>query len=364
MPSKFQHLALTAIALAASAAASAQTTPASTTSVTVYGVADAFVQFADGDSRLSRLQSGGLAGSRLGFRGNEDLGGGLRGLFNIESGINLDDGTNGQGAFWGRQAFVGLSADGIGQVTLGRQYGSLYPLAADFSEFANGVYGPSTAVIGGFGGYEPVRGSTTSATANGGPARVNNSIKLESASFGGFKVGTLWGMGEVTGGTTKNRVADVWARYTAGPLDAMVSFVDDKADATGLAVRTISGAAAYSFGAARVTGGIVSVDDRSATDADGRGYWVGADYRFGAHQVKAQYVENKAENVNVGKTQALGAGYQYDLSRRTAVYTSLTRFKNEGAGYANRWASAVPAGLTSADDRNITEFALGVRHTF
>jgi predicted porin len=362
---KFQHLALTAVALAASTAVSAQTaTPAPTTSVTIYGVADAFVQFADGANRLTRLQSGGLSGSRLGFRGNEDLGGGLRGIFNIETGINLDDGTNGQGAFWGRQAFVGLGAAGVGQVTLGRQYGSLYALSGDFSEFANGVYGPSTAVIGGFGGYEPVRGSTTSATGNSGPARVNNSVRLESASFGGVKVGALWGMGEVAGGTTRNRIADVWARYTGGPLDAMVSFVDDKAEATGLTVRTISGAAAYSFGAARLTGGVVSVDDRSATDADGRGYWVGSDYRFGAHQVKAQYVENKAENVNAGKTQAFGAGYQYDLSRRSSVYTSLTRFKNEGTGYANRWATSLPATLTSAGERNITEFALGVRHVF
>lgn len=362
---QFQHFALTAVALAASAAASAQTAPAPGSSVTIYGVADAFVQYADGANRLSRVQSGGLAGSRLGFRGNEDLGGGLRGLFTLESGINLDDGTNGQNAFWGRQAFVGIAANGIGQVTLGRQYGSLYPLTGDFSEFANGVYGPSTAVIGGFGGYEPVRGSAASATANGGPARVNNSVKVESASFAGLKVGALWGAGEVASGTTTNRVADIWARYTIGPFDAMLSFVDDKGEATGFTKRTTSGAAAYSFGAARLTGGVVSVDDRSATDADGRGYWVGGDYRFGQHQVKTQFVESKAENVNVGKTQALGLGYQYDLSRRTAVYTSLTRFKNEGsAGYVNRWASSLPATLTDASERNITEFALGVRHTF
>jgi predicted porin len=354
----------TAIALAAGTSAMAQSTTPSTTNVTLYGVADSYVQFADSANRLTRVTSGGLAGSRFGLRGTEDLGGGLRGLFTIESGINLDDGTNGQGAFWGRQAFVGIGAAGIGQVTLGRQYGSLYPLTGDFSEFANGNYGPSTAVIGGFGGYEPVRGSATSATANGGPARVNNSVKLESASFGGLKVGTLWGMGEVSGGTTRNRVADVWARYTAGPFDAMLSLVDDKAEAATLHVRTISGAAAYSFGPARLTAGVVSVDNKLAADADGQGYWIGGDYRMGAHQIKAQYVQNKAENVAEGKTQALGAGYQYDFSKRTAVYSSITRFKNEGTGYANRWATTLPANLTSASDRNITELALGVRHSF
>jgi predicted porin len=221
-------------------------------------------------------------------------------------------------------------------------------------------------VIGGFGGYEPVRGSANSATANGGPSRVNNSVKFESVSFGGFKAGALWGLGEVPGYTTKSRVGDVWARFTSGPFDAMLSFVDDKAENnSNFQVRTISGAAAYSFGPARVTGGIVSVDDRNTTDADGRGWWLGADYRFGPHLVKAQFVENKAENVNTGTTKAFGAGYQYDLSRRSAIYTSLTRFKNEGsAGYANRWASALPANLTNAGDRDITELAVGVRHSF
>lgn len=359
-----KNIALGGFALAASAAAVAQTSPASpTTSVTLYGVADAYLQASDGASRLTRVQSGGLSGSRFGLRGNEDLGGGLRALFTLESGVNLDDGTNGQGAFWGRQAFVGIGTP-YGQVSLGRQYGSTYTVSSDFSEFSNSAYGASTAVIGGFGGYEPVRGSANSGTGNGGPARVNNSLKLESASFGGVRVGALWGMGEVSGNTRGTRETDLYARYTGGPVDAMVSVVDDRADATALGVRTTSGAAAFSFGPARVTGGVMSVNDRTAANADGQGYWLGGDYRSGAHQVKTQYVQSKAKNVAEGKTQALGLGYQYDLSKRTALYSSLTRFKNEGTGYANRWAGTLPAGLTSAGDRNITEVVAGVRHSF
>ena len=118
-------------------------------------MADAFLQVADGDETLTRLQSGGLNGSRLGFRGVEDLGGGLRALFTLEHGINLDDGSVGQsGVFWGRQVFVGLGSSTAGQLTLGRQYSSLYSASVDFSAFTNGSYGASTAVIGGFGGYE------------------------------------------------------------------------------------------------------------------------------------------------------------------------------------------------------------------
>lgn len=354
--------ALAAVALAAASAVSAQT--ASGSSVTLYGVVDAYVQVANGASNLTRVQSGGLNGSRFGLRGSEDLGGGLRAVFQIESGINLDDGSFGQNAFWGRQAWVGLRSESLGQLSLGRQYGSIYNLTADFSEFTNGPTGASTAVIGGFGGYEPVRGSATTATGNGGPARNNNSIKYETPSFAGFKAGALLGLGEVSGGTNETRVADVYGRYTAGPLDVMVSLVDDRSAAANLSVRTTSAAAAYTFGDWRVTGGAMAVNDRNASNVDGEGYWLGGDYRFGGvHTVKAQYVVSKLKEGD-GKTQAYGVGYQYDFSKRTALYSSLTRFSNEGAGYANRWASAMPAGLSSATDRDITEFVAGIRHTF
>lgn len=367
---KLHHFALTSIALAAGAAtttaANAQQAPTGTTSSTsvqIYGVVDAYVQHARGASSLTRVQSGGLNGSRFGLRGSEDLGGGLRAIFTIESGLNVDDGSFGQGAFWGRQAFVGIASP-YGQLTLGRQYGSIYTLSSDFSEFSNGPIGASTAVIGGFGGYEPVRGSATTATGNGGPARNNNSVKVETPSFSGFKAGALVGLGEVTGGTNETRIADVYGRYTAGPLDVMVSLQDDKSAAASLDVRTISAAAAYQFGDFHVTGGVISVDDRNAiTNVDGDGYWVGGNWRSGANLFKAQYVVSKLKEGD-GKTQAFGVGYQLDLSKRTALYSSLTQFKNEGAGYTNRWATSLPASLTSATDRNITELAAGIRHTF
>jgi len=361
---KFASFAVTAVAMAASVAAHAQQAQQSSTNVTLYGVADAYVQFANGASNLSRVQSGGQSGSRFGIRVTEDLGGGLRALAVLESGINLDDGTNGQNAFWGRQSYVGLSSP-WGALTLGRQYGSIYNLSSDFSEFSNVSTGASTAVIGGFGGYEPVRGGTTgTATGNGGPARVNNSVKYESPTFAGFKAGALWGFGETTGATNEQRIADVYGRYSGYGFDAMVSFVDDKQDLTNQDVRTTSGAIGYTYGDWHGTAGIISVNDRSAADADGQGFWVGGDYRFGQQLVRAQFVQNKAKNVNEGKTRAFGVGYQYDLSKRTNLYTAVTRFKNEGDGYVDRWASAVPAGLTTAGDRDITEFTAGIRHSF
>ena len=353
-------LPLAALTLALSPLAMAQ----NNASVTVYGIVDANVQVLNAASTLTRVQSGGLNGSRLGFKGTEDLGGGLRALFTLESGLNIDDGSTGQGTFWGRQAYVGLGTP-YGTVTLGRQYGSLYALSAEFSEFSNNNIGASTAVIGGFGGYEPVRGANASATGNGGPARVNNSVKFESVRFGGFSAGALMGLGEVAGNTSGNRVGDVYARYTDAGFDAMLSYVDDKAEVTGANVRTTSAAAAYSFGPARVTGGVISVDDRSVANADGEGYWVGGSYRVGSNLFKAQYVQSKLKHAVVdGKTKAFGVGYQYDLSKRTSLYSSLTQFKNEGVGYTARAAGSFSSGVTSATDADITEFAAGIRHSF
>lgn len=358
---KSKILALSALALAASFPTFAQS---SGPQVSLYGILDANVQVLDGASKQTRVQSGGLSGSRFGLRGSEDLGGGLKAFFTLESGINVDDGSYGQNAFWGRQAFVGLGTP-YGTVSLGRQYGSLYTLTNEFSQFSNVGTGASTAVIGGFGGYEPVRGGTASATGNGGPARINNSVKFESQNYGGFSAGALWGMGEVAGNTNGNRVADVYGRYTGHGVDAMLSVVDDKADALGQNLRTVSAAAAYDWGAYRFNAGVMQVNDRSNADRDGKGYWLGASYRLGQHLFKGQYVESKNDGALAdGKTQAFGVGYQYDLSKRTALYSSVTRFKNDGVGYVDRAAGSIPVGLTDADHRNLTEVVAGIRHSF
>ena len=98
---------------------------------------------------------------------------------------------------------------------------------------------------------------------------------------------------------------------------------------------TVSAAAAYDWNNFRFNGGVMEVDDRSAADRDGKGYWLGASYRMGQHLFKSQYVESKNDGALAdGKTQAFGVGYQYDLSKRTALYSSVTRFKNDGVGYA------------------------------
>jgi predicted porin len=367
---RFMYRLAFAASLALAAPAFAQST------VTVYGVADAFVQALDGQSRLARLQSGGLHGSRLGFRGDEDLGGGLRAFFTLESGLNLDDGTIGQGgAFYGRQAFVGLRG-GFGELSFGRQYSSVYNATNEFSVFSNNVTGPSTALIGGFGGYEPVRGASNTATppaagatGNSGPARVNNSLRYVTPDWNGLKASALYGAGEVSGATNESRLFDLELRYRLQGLDVIVSHIDDEATsggATATEAQTTTLAAKYGLGHWRVAAGWLHFNDKRPADQDGRGWWLGADYKLGANVFKAQYVQNKPRFGRDNQSEAFGIGWVYDLSRRTALYSSLTRFDNDGqAGNgAGRLATTVPVGLTTTGDNSVTEVVLGIRHSF
>ena len=342
--------------------------------VTIYGVADAFIQVLDGSSRMSRVQSGGLVGSRLGLRGHEDLGSGLKAFFMLESGLNVDEGViNQSGTFFGRQAQLGLSGE-FGTISLGRQYGSLYYATTDLSIFTNASAGPSTVLIGGFGGgYEPVRGASgaavppaSGATGNGSPLRVNNSVRYESPSYQGIKAILLYGAGEQAGLTKQSRIVDFGLRYTRDGFDLIASLVSDRTvaggvlNATNAQTRTL--AAAYSFDAVRVVAGYVDFKDKRTAGQDGRGAWLGAEYRMGRQLLKVQYVLNKPRYGEDNKTQALGAGWVYDLSRRSALYSSLTRFKNDDR--AGRFNGAIPDGLAADGDRSITEFALGIRHNF
>jgi predicted porin len=348
-------------------------------SVTIYGAVDAFGQVLDGAARQGRLQSGGLSGSRLGFRGTEDLGGGLRAFFVLESGLNLDDGSSGQGGtFYGRQSLIGLTTP-YGQISLGRQYSSVYTATSDFSIFGNSPAGPSTALIGGFGGgYEPVRGASNTAsppaagaTGNSGPARVNNSLRYETPSWSGFSASALYGAGELAGATNDARLFDLGLRYTADSFDVLLSYVDDKTNGTTAAQRTNAAtatlAATYTWQPLRLAAGFLEFNDKRSANQDGRGYWIGADYSIGQHLLKAQYVENKPKFGNDNKSTAFGVGWTYALSKRTALYSSLTRFDNDaqaGSGGLGRFNSAIPASVTSAGDNNVTELALGLRHSF
>jgi predicted porin len=146
---KVSTLALLAMA---SAAACAQT---ATSSVTLFGIIDANARVVNnGNGSLKTLSAGGINTSRLGFRGIEDLGGGLKAGFWLETGINPDTGTTSDSSrFWNRRSTVSLISDTAGEVRLGRDFTPTYSGYSNYDTFgSNGVGAVDKFFVSSIGG--------------------------------------------------------------------------------------------------------------------------------------------------------------------------------------------------------------------
>jgi predicted porin len=174
--------------------------------VTLYGVIDEGINYTNNVSghSLTEVASGFAQGSRWGLKGTEDLGGGLKALFQLENGFNASTGKAAQGGLlFGRQAYVGLSDNQLGSVTLGRQYDSVIDYLAP------------TTVAGNWGG-----------TMFGHPYdndnmiysfRVNNTVKYTSPSLGGFQFGGTYSFSNDTS-FANNRQYGAGMQYANGGL--------------------------------------------------------------------------------------------------------------------------------------------------
>ena len=179
-------------------------------SVTLYGLIDAGITYTNsqltsqGGRSNVQMTSGSVEGSRWGLRGAEDLGGGLKAIFTLENGFNVNNGTFSQnGREFGRQAFVGLSSVDFGAVTLGRQYDSMIdyvgPLALTGTEY------------GGTHFAHPFNNDNL----NNNSFSINNSVKYQSANYAGFRFGGLYGFSNAAG-LSRTTVRTAWAHRTVG----------------------------------------------------------------------------------------------------------------------------------------------------
>lgn len=126
---------------------------AAQSSVTLFGVVDVAATYVkNDDAKQKKLTSGGNSTSRLGFRGVEDLGGGLKASFWLESHINVDDGTqNSSGKFWHRRSTVSLSG-GFGEVRLGRDLLPTWTAFANYDPFGTVGVGDKGRLFNVYGG--------------------------------------------------------------------------------------------------------------------------------------------------------------------------------------------------------------------
>jgi predicted porin len=315
-------------------------------SVTIYGRLDASVGAdkagapATAQSR-SQLESGLLSTSRLGFRGTEDLGGGLKAIFQLEGALNVDNGTA-AGFNFTRMSIIGLQG-GFGTVKLGRHdtsFDDIRDITVSSALWDSEFTPTKIAYTNSVGGVAVGHVADYS-------SRADNQIRYESPSFGGFTGGVSYGLDE---NAAQNR--DVTAfnlRYRAGGLDAGLGFQEQDNEVAGSKREYTTLAAAYNFGTFRVSGGY-NMAEEGTLESDG--FVIGANMPMGAWDFSVAYGYNKSENAGVdsAKSKGIALGATYSLSKRTRLYGAyLTGDAENGAG-------------TEIAERRL--YAVGVRHDF
>lgn len=278
-------------------------------SVTLYGKLD--LGFAKAAGSADKQVADGSS-SRVGFRGVEDLGGGLKALFQFEHRFNPDTGTVTNTAFWHGLSTVGLGGS-FGTVNLGRQYTAAYSLA--------------TGVIDPFGGDTVAGLRDESLTKSVARLRTDNSVRYDGA-FGGLKVAA--DIAETPAGGV-DRPYSVAAQYAAGPFMVAASYDNPTGANDNLA--TLGGS--YTFGPAKVSLGIGRGDNDSNVRV--KQALAGVTVSVGAAgQVLAGYAQEEVGTADATKKVSLG--YRHNLSKRTQLYTDVTRVndllsKTEKTGY-------------------------------
>lgn len=317
---------------AAAGAVSAQST------VSVYGIVDMGIVSEGGGSTSSttKLSSGVASGSRIGFQGIEDLGGGMTAQFLLENGFQADTGTLGQGGLlFGRQAYVGLKG-GYGFLSAGRHYSPYYDMLLTVDPFKNGFAGRTGNIL-----------ATNS--------RVDNSLKYASPQLGEFSAKALYGFGEVAGNNEARRQYSASVTYGTGPFRVGLTH-HNASNATGTdSAKSTMASAIYVFDHAEASAAYVIGKGTGATDV--RDLLLGLSVPFGPHKLLTSYIRRDDRAAPNADAHQFAVGYVYSLSKRTDLYSSFARIRNEN-GAKFLVGNAIENG---SGDR---AFNVGVRHTF
>ncbi|MES2948577.1 MAG: porin [Pseudomonadota bacterium] len=327
-------------------------------SVTLYGVADVFLEqgtagTAAASVSTTRLQSGGANGSRVGLRGTQDIGDGLKANYVFESGLVLDTGNQASSTtFWNRQSYVGLSGD-WGALTMGRQYS---PLLVHQDTFDTAL---STT------GYGSPYNSGVMRTLS----RVNNSVLYNSPKLGGFSTAVMYGLGETTGDSGNSVSAS--AKYAVGSFAAGLGYAHiNKADATKEDKNIVNLAGSYKFGNLLLSAAIQRTqnDSQAANVVDDRQEaFLGATYAIGSGEIRVAYGQGEVTNVSNSTAKHTSLAYVHKLYKDTAVYVAVQAVENP-SNLAYRTTGftfdAIDGGLAAGAGVTAQAFAIGLRHRF
>ena len=345
-------------------------------SVTLYGMLDAGIEsvsnVASAGGSITRMPSNtGIIPSRLGFRGKEDLGGGLSAIYTLEMGFGVDTGASGQGGrLFGRQSTVGLSGD-WGAVTLGRQWTMLF-----WSILDSDIVGPSVYGIGSLDNYIP-------------NSRIDNSIAYKG-KFGNVTVGGTYSLGRDT--VNGNSPAATGCAGESGTdtsacreWSAMVKY-DTPSWGAALGYDKISGGAG-SWAAAnlltssqtdsrlmvngymkwsnlKLAAGLIRRDNDGSTVKPKSNLWyVGASYPLTpAWTIDGTYAMLKYKDVSNYDASLLAVRALYAMSKRTTLYAQVGSIKNDSLSAVS--VSGGATGSNPAAGGSQTGVMLGVNHRF
>ncbi len=342
--------------LIALAVASLVSVPAfAQSNVTIYGVIDVGVEsakFNDADGNLTKMITSGNTTNRIGFKGTEDLGNGMKANFVLEGQPSPDVGTH-AAAFWGRLATVGLSGASWGSINLGSQYTPWFSARA-----SNDIF--YTAGAGSNYNYEA------------GDTRMSNSIRYDSVNMNGFTVAAMYGMGEAgaaynaqegTTAATKKQGQSVglWLNYANGPLALRYAY-DSQIITQGPDVDMVRNHVngSYDFKVVKLVAGWNSAKlDGGATD--NRNWYIGGVMPImGKDLLKAEYTDFNNKTGANRDSKMFALGYEHMMSQRTVLYATYSKITNESAAAVSflTGGGAVTAGFDPSS------FQAGIKHSF
>jgi predicted porin len=360
------YLALAAIAVASAAHAQS--------SVTAFGVVDATLEHGSGSvASKTQLGTSGYNGSRIGFRGVEDLGGGLSASFWLEAGISNDNGTGsatnlnnqasggplaglggGQGLTFNRRSTVSVSGN-WGELRIGRDYTPQYWSHAVFDPFFTNGAGASQVFFSELSNVGYTGGSTSVVV------RASNSFAyLLPSNIGGFYGWFQHYLGEnASNSATPDDGTGSALRigYAKGPFDVALALSKTKYAAGNLTLNNIAGS--WDFGAVKIMGVYSSDKIDAAAPLKGKGYLLGGTVPIGVSDIRFAYSQYKSTTAAAEpKSQKYAIGYDYNLSKRTIVYATYAHVKNSGGA-----TQALNGSVTGANQSS-TGYDLGIRHSF
>lgn len=347
--------------LAAACSAQAQS------SVTLYGELDNAIAYYNnvGHKSLVELQGADLTANQWGLKGAEDLGGGLKAIFNLENGFNIDTGKLSQGGrMFGKNAWVGLSSDTLGKVTMGRQLDTtvdlVQPLTAD--------------------GYGPAFSTPGDADNNDNTFRLQNAIKYTSPTYAGLQFEAMYGLGGVAGDISSQESSSAALAYAHGSFSAAAGYIFAKNDGpagVGTADQTQNNSVTPLYGddpfvgsrlithvAAQYVWNKLTANVRYS-NAQWKPYATFTAFNqketFNTGAVSLDYELTAAVTVNAGYTfmkssggssatyNNVAAGMEYSLSKRTTLYAMGAYSHARGTTFSQDGNSLVAAGGTIGD---------------